>query len=164
MNKKTHDKLYPIIAKRDGECCHFCGKKPPEHNLVIDHKDNDNRNNELYNLQLLCYACNYKKNPKRPLDQCVSVSKKTSEDSISINRQKEPQFRKFVSAEVKRKGQIFWDALVASGAEIVGISVETARKYLVKMTSEYGELQIVQVVGSGEIVEYKRDDIEYPEF
>ena len=61
-------------------------------------------------------------------------------------------------------GQIFWDALVASGAEIVEISVETARKYLVKMTSEYGKLQIVQIIGSGEIVEYKKDDIEYPEF
>ena len=72
----------------------------------------------------------------------MSVSKKTSEDSISINRQKEPQSRKFVYAEVGRKGKVLWDVLVASGAEIVGISVETARKYLVKMTSEYGQLQI----------------------
>jgi hypothetical protein len=164
MNKRTRDKLYPIIVKRDGECCNFCGKKPPEYELVIDHKDNDNSNNELYNLQLLCRACNYKKNPRRPLDQCVSVSKKTAEDSISINRQKEPQFRKFVYAEIGRKGKVLWDVLAASGAEIVGISIETARKYLVKMTSEYGQLQIVQVVGLGETVEYRKDPIEPPKF
>lgn len=57
-----------------------------------------------------------------------------------------------------------WDVLAASGAEIVGISIETARKYLVKMTSEYGQLQIVQVVGLGETVEYRKDPIEPPKF
>jgi len=164
MNKKTHDEKYPLIAKRDGECCYFCGKEPPEHQLVIDHKDNDNSNNELYNLQLLCYACNYKKNPRRPLDQCVSVSKKINEDSISINRQKEPQFCKFVYAEIGRKGQVLWYSLVASGAEIVGISIETARKYLVKMTSEYGKLQVVQMLGLGETVEYRKEPKEPPKF
>lgn len=164
MNKKTHDKLYPIIAKRDGECCHFCGKKPPECELVIDHKDNDNPNNELWNLQLLCRACNYKKNPRRPFVQSVSVVKKTSEDSISINSQKEPQFRNFVYAEIRERGQVLWETLVASGAEIVGISVETARKYLVKMTSEYGALQIVDGVGMGETVEYRKNPREPPKF
>jgi len=93
MNKKTHDKLYDIIAKRDGECCHFCEKKPPEHQLVIDHKDNDNSNNELYNLQLLCRACNYKKNPRRALDQCVSVSKKTTRTNYRYSLSKTSIFK-----------------------------------------------------------------------
>jgi len=92
------------------------------------------------------------------------VSKKTNEDSISINRQKEPQFRKFVYTEIGRRGKVLWDTLVASGAEIVGISIETARKYLVKMTSEYGKFQIVQVVGLGETVEYRKEPIEPPKF
>lgn len=164
MNKKTHDEKYPLIVKRDGECCHFCGKKPPEYKLVIDHKDNDNSNNELWNLQLLCRACNYKKNPRRPFAQCVSVVKKTAEDSISINRQKEPQFRKYVYAEIRERGQVLWETLVSSGAEIVGISVETARKYLVKMTSDYGALQIVDGVGMGETVEYRKQLREPPKF
>ena len=65
MNGRTRKKLYMIIVKRDGEFCKFCGRSPPEVNLVIDHKDNDNSNNFLGNLQLTCRSCNYKKNPRR---------------------------------------------------------------------------------------------------
>ena len=141
MNKKTHDKLYASIEKRDGDCCHFCGKKPPEHQLVIDHKENDNRNNELYNLQLLCRACNYKKNPRRPFDQCVRDPKQPAEDAIAINRAKEPKFREWVYDEIENGGHVLWDELVYSGAELLEISIETTRKYLIKMVSKVGILE-----------------------
>jgi len=62
MNGVTRKKLFPLIATRDGEYCRCCGALPDERQLVIDHKDNDNSNNNLTNLQLLCRTCNYLKN------------------------------------------------------------------------------------------------------
>ena len=72
-----------IIAERDSECCKFCGRSPPEVKLVIDHKDNDNQNNYLDNLQLACRSCNYKKNPRRPLAMCEN-KKSDSSNKLSI--------------------------------------------------------------------------------
>ncbi len=76
MNGITRKKLYPIIVSRDGEYCKCCGVLSTEQQLVIDHKDNDNSNNGLLNLQLLCRTCNYLKNPRQPLDnvsECLNV-------------------------------------------------------------------------------------------
>ncbi len=72
MNGIMRKKLYRIIAERDGEYCKCCGKLPSEGQLVIDHRDNNEKNNDLANLQLLCRSCNYLKNPRRPVDECVS--------------------------------------------------------------------------------------------
>ena len=53
MNKRTRDKLYPIIVTRDGEYCRCCGKLPHEGQLVLDHRDNNNTNNTHTNLQIM---------------------------------------------------------------------------------------------------------------
>ena len=74
MNGKTRKKLYKLIAFRDGEFCKQCEKLPSQGQLVVDHIDDNNSNNSLDNLQLLCRACNYKKNARRPLDLCVRIT------------------------------------------------------------------------------------------
>ena len=66
LNKRQRDFLYPqIVKKQGGEYCKGCGKsidKIQENLLMIDHIDNNNSNNILDNLQLLCRACNIIKN------------------------------------------------------------------------------------------------------
>lgn len=162
MNGKTRKKLYRLIASRDGEFCKQCEKLSSQGQLVIDHINNNNCNNSLDNLQLLCRACNYKKNPRRPVDLCVSNDTNSKDDSISINRSTEPQFREFVYNELDNENQVLLDDLIASGAEFVGISVETAKRHLKKMLSKYGKLERVHTFSAGWGVRYKegmiRDD------
>ena len=154
MNGRTRNKLYMIIVRRDDESCKFCIRSPPEVNLVIDHKDNDNKNNNLNNLQLVCRSCNYKKNPRRPLAMCVNKEGRVRFDSISINQEKEPKFREYVYRELE-EGRAVWDDLVDSGAELVGVSIATTKKYLVKMVSKTGKLEKVPTFNAGWAVRYK---------
>lgn len=144
-----------IIVERDGEFCKFCGRSPPEVKLVIDHKDNDNSNNFLGNLQLACRSCNYKKNPRRPLDMCERKSDSRF-DSISINQAKKPKFREYVYGELEGTGRAFWEDLVNAGAEYVGVSIETAKRYMIKMVSKVGKLEMVPTFSLGMAVRYKK--------
>lgn len=50
-----------VIAFQGGEYCEFCGQGPVWNGepltLQIDHRDGNNKNNELSNLRLLCPNC-----------------------------------------------------------------------------------------------------------
>lgn len=163
MNGITRKKKYYQVSLRDGEFCHNCEKLPSAGQLVVDHIDNNNDNNSLENLQLLCRACNYRKNPKRPVDMCVDNNTGAKDDSISINRSTEPRFRKFVYDVLDVQGKILMDDLMDSGAEFVGISIETAKRHLKKMISSYGKLERVSTFSLGWAIKYKegavRDDV-----
>jgi len=147
MNKKTRDKLYPIIAKRDGEYCKCCGKLPNEGKLEIDHRDNNNSNNSLTNLQLLCRSCNYLKNPrKEPFDLCESEKGYDLEEScMTKNKRTEPAFRKFILEEIDKSDwhSLNWSEAIDMGAEKIGISQMTAERYLKKMITKYGQLRLL---------------------
>jgi len=138
MNGRTRRVLYGLLAKRDGDFCKMCTVSASERQLIIDHKDNDNANNRLDNLQLLCRACNYRKNPRRPVDKCV----RSEPVSVRINHSKEPEFRKFVYKEMVWRKPYTFKKLVYAGAEKVGISPITAERYLNKMCSDTGALRI----------------------
>ena len=154
MNKRTRDRLYPIIAKRDGEYCKCCGKLPSEGQLIIDHKDNDNSNNTLTNLQLLCRSCNYLKNPrKEPLDMCV---KSDEDSSLTINRKKEPMFHEYVRERISIDGAPILTDLINSGAQKIGVSPVTIRRYLDKMLSEEGDLMTWNPTGTVMVL-YKQE-------
>ena len=131
MNGLTRQKLYPLIASRDGEYCRCCGVLSHERQLVIDHRDNNNSNNNLDNLQLLCRTCNYEKNPRRPLD---NVSECLNEDETELQKSTrlEPLFRKFVFHEVNELKEVPELDLINSGAEDIRISPVTAKRYLNK--------------------------------
>ena len=70
MNKKDHDRWYPLImAKQGGEYCTLCGKTIKQliedgqsGQLCIDHINNNNSINHLDNFQFLCKSCNTIKN------------------------------------------------------------------------------------------------------
>ena len=155
MNGPTRMKFYNIITERDGAYCRCCGALPEERQLVIDHKDNDNKNNNLLNLQFLCRSCNYLKNP-RPVDECVCECESGAKTEIQINKEKEQLFRKFVYHELNEYGRIPEHDLINSGAEDVGISPVTAKRYLDKMCSSRGLCKKITSI-STTIIQYKPD-------
>jgi hypothetical protein len=54
-------KRQDILNKRGNQCA-LCSKKQ---DLQIHHLDEDPSNNEMYNLQLLCYTCHHKMGYKK---------------------------------------------------------------------------------------------------
>lgn len=153
MNGITRKKLYDLVAKRDGEFCRCCGALPHERQLVIDHRDNNSTNNFPGNLQLLCRACNYIKNP-RPENYVCEKIRSHYDTELEVNRKKEPQFKMYVNHQINERTQVSWDDLKYSGAEILDISPETAERYLRKLTSSAGIYQ-TNLVGDNYVVEFK---------
>ena len=156
MNGLTRKKTYHIIAERGGEYCRCCGALRTERALVIDHRDNNNGNNSLDNLQLLCRRCNYLKNPRRPVDMCVSKEESPDQSELLVNRTREPIFRKFVWHLINEGELIPEEELINSGSEHSGISPVTAKRYLNKMCSSIGICQRRQI-GKTIIIEYKKE-------
>jgi len=155
MNGITRKKIYSKLSSRDGEYCKGCGKLSSEGQLVIDHRDNNNRNNNSSNIQLLCRSCNYLKNPRRPVDLCVRNSE-SLETEIQINRTKEPQFKRYVGQRVNEEGKVPEFDLINSGAEILDISPETTKRYLNKMCSSAGVYHKM-VIGNTSVIKYKAE-------
>ena len=152
MNGKTRKKFYKEMINDEGEFCKICNVDARERKLVIDHKDNNNSNNHRENRQFLCRPCNYKKNP-RPVDECVSENEKSE---LQVSRTKEPQFRKFLAHEINERVRVPERELINSGAEHIGASPVTTKRYLDKMCSPFGLYQRTQSA-SIMLVEYKND-------
>ena len=158
MNGITRTKLYDIIAMRDNEYCRCCGKLPHEGQLVIDHKDNNNSNNDLNNLQLLCRRCNYLKNPRNgPLDKCVRENDTAPAlTELETRRIKSPQFNKYLSQRVNETGIVEEKDLVNSAAKILDISSVTAKRWLDVETSSEGIYERHKM-GNHYVIRYKKE-------
>ena len=152
MNSRTRHIVYEFLVQRDGEFCNHCKVLGMERQLVVDHIDNNDNNNHPDNLQLLCRRCNYLKNPRlserEPFDMCecepiqhVSFSYHTNE--ITINKEKEPLFRKYVEYIIDKNIEWEKEDLINSGSETVGVSIITAERYLKKMCSSTGKFMLV---------------------
>ena len=149
MNSRMRKTAYPYLKNMFGPYCRGCQALESEIELVIDHIDNNNKNNNPSNWQFLCRSCNYIKNPRleerEPLDVCVSVSGPFDIPSeIKINRAKEPLFRTYAEEEVKANVQVLEQELINSGAEKLGLSPRTTDRYLKKMYSSIGKLQRIK--------------------
>ena len=158
MNGPTRKKLYTIIAERNGEYCRGCSALASERQLVLDHKDNNNDNNDPNNFQFLCRSCNYIKNPRRPVDMCVSESEDHVESEIERSDKKQPIFRKFVYHQLNERNYVPRKILRNAGAEYAEISTVTADRYLDKICSEIGLCEEFQV-GKTIVIRYKREKI-----
>ena len=150
MNSRKRKTAYPYLKNMFGAYCRGCQALESERELVIDHKDNNNKNNNPSNWQFLCRSCNYTKNPtlkeREPLDVCGGVSEPFDTPSeIKINREREPLFRKYAEEEVKANVHVLEQELINSGAEKLGLSIRTTPKYLTKMCSALGILQRIKI-------------------
>jgi len=139
MNGPTRKKVYEFLAKRDGEYCRCCGALPSERQLVVDHRDNNNSNNDPDNHQLLCRSCNALKNP-RPVDVCVSENGAQATE-LQINRTKEPKFKKMLAQLINEKQYHEEKDLTNSIAERLDLSPVTVKRYLDKACSSQGVYQ-----------------------
>jgi len=142
MNGRTRKKIYNYLIRRDGPYCKCCGALASERPLVVDHKDNNNANNQEDNHQLMCRSCNYLKNPRRserPVDKCVSEYENETVSELAVNREDEWQFRDYVYGRLEEQGEITEKDLLAAGAEVVGNSQVTCKRYLEKMCSSEGK-------------------------
>jgi hypothetical protein len=155
MNGPTRIKLYKIVSNRDGEFCRGCQALPWEKSLILEHRNNNPKDNRPENLQIMCRACNYVKNPRGgPLDQSENVSEYVNKSELEVSRTKEPLFRRFVCQRLNEERQVTQNDIINSGAEHVEISPVTAKRYLDKMCSVTGLLQR-KIVVTTVVIEYK---------
>lgn len=157
LNSRQRKKWYEFLVKRDGEQCKKCGRMPPNEvkKLIIDRIDNKGEY-VPENIQLLCYRCNYLKNPRKvPLDlcECESVCDDESIEkigldkitSIDINRQKQPSCEPYVEKRLAKQPEgIEYGDLVNSIAHKIKISSVTAERYLKPLCSSEGPFEIIQ--------------------
>lgn len=141
MNGNTRKKKYALVARRDGDYCRGCHTLASEKDLILDHKDNNPKNNNDANLQILCRTCNYLKNPRRPLDLCERGRETEDQSELEVNRLKEPAFRKFVYQQLNERSKIPEKDLINSSCEVIGLSPITGKRHLDKMCSSTGTLR-----------------------
>jgi len=146
MNGPTRKKAYQFLVKRDGEYCKGCGALPSERQLVVDHRDNNNSNNNPDNWQFLCRPCNALKNP-RPVDVCGSENGAQATE-LQVNRTKEPQFKRMLAQLIYEKEHCEEKDLINSIAEILELSPVTVKRYLDKVCSSHGIYQRYKERGS----------------
>jgi hypothetical protein len=154
--------IYGLIARTDGDRCAICGAGPTATNaLDIDHIDGNPKNNAPDNLRLLCRRCNVatsnrlhpRKNHSSDLRERKKIGGQAAtriakEDAnyregspeMQANLLFEDPFREWVIARVTEQGSYPYTSAVNAGAERVGCSPLTTRRYLDKLTSEDGPL------------------------
>lgn len=156
LNKREREILYPkIVEHQGGSFCNNCGatRRSLEANkrdskLIVDRKNNqqgywiqDQRTGakipRIKNLQLVCKGCNKRKEYEKPL-----ITERPMTPEMVVNNSKEPFFRKYIHGIIDIKGKIEWEDAVDGGAEFIGISVETAKRYLRKMVSSKGDYEL----------------------
>ena len=159
LNKKQRNKWYQFLAIRDGEKCNICSRTPKLHGtkLIVEHKDNNAKNNHPSNMQLACRRCNYMKNPRKkerkPLDnECVGVGMSVEPENkteIQINQEKKPLFRQYCEQRLRKQPQgVPKQDLINSSAYKIDVSVRTTERYLRPLTSSEGPYEL-----------FKQDDV-----
>jgi hypothetical protein len=150
--------LYPILVARDGEFCVLCGRVGINKSLCIDHIDNNNNNNDLENLQILCRSCNTKKNPRgkhRPKNNSLEIETPNQSEEIRLNKKYEPVFREWVENQFKKYDSLLLKEVIDAGAEVTTASTQTIERYLRKMCSFAGVLEVFEEADKNKRVGYK---------
>jgi hypothetical protein len=145
MNGKTRKYWYPILKKRDGPQCSWCGVSDKVKRLVIDHIDNSNDNNpsDGSNYQLLCWRHNILKGIKakkerQPPQQHTRPIIDTMPATMQKNLEAEPKFVTWLKGYLKEYGELEYETCLVDGACIADCSQVTIGRYLEKHTSQYG--------------------------
>jgi len=138
--------------------------------LQIDHRDGNPFNNSPGNLALLCAGCNQAEENERrsgrrhaaPVGnspsfarvraegrpdtriarQLVDYSDSENSGAMRANSLFELRARSWILSEVRGRGFITREHAIAGAAEFVGCSVSTATRYLAKLLSPVGVLQV----------------------
>ncbi len=156
LSKNQRDSWYPQVAsKQFGEFCLGCGiskENTNEGKLLIDHINNNDKDNRLDNFQLLCRSCNRIKNPSKP----KTFEREMTPEMIK-NSRGEPMFRNWFAGKVLEHRHYSYEHAISSGAEFCGLSTETTKRYLRKMLSPDGHYELGWATG-GEVHIYEKGD------
>jgi len=152
MNSRNRKKNFEKIVKREGGVyCFIGGEALTFETARIDHWDNDNSNNALENLHLLCISMNAVKNPrgrdkrhKVLSPMCGNIYEqmfnnerlRTNSVEIIKNMQAEPDFKHWLFWKVVHDGMILFENALDGGAAFARCSQETVRRYLKKELSD----------------------------
>jgi hypothetical protein len=155
MNSRERNFVYPLIAQRDGEVCRCCGKlasETKEQFLLIDHKDNNNSNNHIDNLQLLCRSCNYLKNPRRDPSE-----ERPQTPEMKKGERMERYFRNWLFGLITENHKWLLEDIIDAGAEKTGGSTETIKRYVRKCISSEGMYEVVEGQLGREFMQFKAE-------
>jgi hypothetical protein len=152
MNSRDRKKYYPILASRFGEYCRICGEKGDIYTLVVDHIDNNNRNNDIKNLELLCMKCNFwkdfrgKKKTSILSPACVNEYKESFSQTAEMkkNLEAEPFFRRWLFVYLRKEEKIEIKDLYDTGAEVAHCSQDAVKRYTKKICSMIGWAEFVK--------------------
>ena len=172
FQNNTREWVYLYLVARDGLRCFICGKKPTEkRRLEIDHADQNPENKQPQNLHLLCRACNLELR-NMPASEHVQIIAKHTAKNVRESERKddnenkkalkrileyeygssemrassyyESRYREWIIEQLKHNGLLPRKEAINSGAEFVGCSPITISRYLDKLTSFEGILQITK--------------------
>ena len=144
MEVNSKDSMYATVAVRDGEYCKLCGLTSTETKLVVTTKTSSTAT-DVAEKFLICIPCLTR---KRLYELCASEREKLKANEsyvteLQVSRRKQIPFRLYVFARLQESEEKCLPErdLINSGAEVVGISTTTARRYLDKMCSSAGVLE-----------------------
>lgn len=163
MSGPRRDKVYEMLARRDGECCFIGGEPSDRESLVVDHWNNRNNDNRPSNLHLVCRSMNSVKNPRGQLTKeseilsSVSVRRpvvdgiirpqmiRVESGELLKNLQNESLFRHWLFYQIVHCHELEYHAVVNCAAEYVHCSPQSIRRYLEKLTCKIGIYRYVEV-------------------
>ena len=157
LNSRQRKRIYKLLVDRDGEKCKKCGRKPPNEvkKLVIDRIENQGDYSDIIRLQLLCFRCNYLKNPRikerEPLDERESVYVNPENmdldhrTSIDINKEMQPKVLPYLEQRLDDSPNgVDYGDIVQSLSFVFTISPITADRYVKPYCRSVGPFEIIQ--------------------
>jgi hypothetical protein len=152
---------YIALVGRDTEVCFIGGEQVTFQTAVVDHWDNENSNNRLSNLHLLCRPMNAVKNPRGNAVLRKNADPEKLLSSLHVSRirvpmvdgptslriqtaeyQKHvitsPNFRHWLFYVIVHLGEVDYNQVVVCGSELVRCHAQTLKGYLAGMTSAAG--------------------------
>ena len=155
------------VFKRDGFTCRYCGKKPPEVILEIDHliPIAENGKDDLNNLLTSCFNCNRGKG--KILLETLPTSISENLTIIKEQRKQSKQYYKFLEEiaqqkedDLKEIGLYFFNRFVKSQKDynklIFGGQWATSIKIFLKIFNKYEIIEAIDIA-YGKFANYTYD-------
>ena len=138
--------------------CYICKKQldePRRMSYVIEHLDNNRKNNDLSNLDIACRACNLNKNPpmlfknkgkafnsEREWER-VRENLKVETLAMEKNRVGKPVFEQWLYSEMLKHNKLSLTDVIDSGSFVSGVGPDTVHKrWLLPMVSRVAFLKL----------------------
>jgi hypothetical protein len=140
------------IFKRDGFCCAYCGKRPPQTTLEVDHINPvvNGGDNSIDNLITSCFDCNRGKG--KGLLSSIPESLKDKAKRIKECELQLSEYRKIIEVQEKRITSDVWDVV----HELFNEDRNTIRTAWFKSIRQFNDiLGLDEVISSAQLAYYK---------